>query len=167
MFSPEKIFRKNYTISFRINQDKVLYIIRNKLRYIIKPQAKCTLSRDEIQPQRADDIRMYISPQASYTFNDMPLLSQWINKKELLVDKSSFLLGCNADLDAHGFCKGSNNPLAMMGVAPRRYFRGATPCLQRGLCNYDLKCFSIWMVLSFSTKYPSKSFFLLQPLILK
>ena len=31
-------------------------------------------------PKGADDIRMYISPQASYTFNDIPLLSQWIKK---------------------------------------------------------------------------------------
>ena len=31
-------------------------------------------------PIGADDIRMYISPQASYTFNDIPLLSQWIKK---------------------------------------------------------------------------------------
>ena len=29
---------------------------------------------------KADDIQMYISPQASYTFDDMPLLSQWIKK---------------------------------------------------------------------------------------
>ena len=37
---------------------------------------KYTLARDEIQGRLAalDDIRMYISPQASYTFNDMPSL---------------------------------------------------------------------------------------------
>jgi len=35
-----------------------LYIIRNLLRYIIKPQARCTLARDEIQGRLAalDDI---------------------------------------------------------------------------------------------------------------
>ena len=44
--------------------------------HIIKPQVRCTPARDEIQGRLAalDDIRMYISPQASYTFNDMPSL---------------------------------------------------------------------------------------------
>jgi len=31
------------------HQHEVLYIIRNLLRYIIKPQERCTLTRDEIQ----------------------------------------------------------------------------------------------------------------------
>jgi len=30
-----------------------LYIIRNLLRYIINPQARCTLARDEIQGRNA------------------------------------------------------------------------------------------------------------------
>ena len=29
-----------------------------------------------------------------------------------------------ADLDAHGFCIGSTNPLAMMGIALNRYLPG-------------------------------------------
>ena len=36
---------------------------------------------------------------------------------------------CVADLDAHRFCRGYNNPLAMMGVARDRCIPGAVPCL--------------------------------------
>ena len=63
------------------HQCAALYITNTKccissLRKQIQPVA------DEIQGRLADldDIRMYISPQANYTFNDMPLLSQWIKK---------------------------------------------------------------------------------------
>ena len=36
---------------------------------------------------------------------------------------------CVADLDAHRFCKGYNNPLAMMGVALDRYLPGRNAML--------------------------------------
>ena len=36
---------------------------------------------------------------------------------------------CVADLDAHGFCRGYNNPLAMMGVALDRYLPGRNAML--------------------------------------
>jgi hypothetical protein len=43
--------------------------------YIIKPQGDPALTGLMIySPKGADDIRMYISPQASYTFNDIPSL---------------------------------------------------------------------------------------------
>ena len=31
---------------------------------------------------------------------------------------------CEADLEAHGFCRGETNPLAMMGAALDRYLPG-------------------------------------------
>ena len=34
--------------------------------------------------------------------DDIPLLSQWINKKELLVDKSSFFVGAGDGISARG-----------------------------------------------------------------
>jgi len=34
-----------------------------------------------------------------------------------------------ADLDAHGFCRGHTNPLAMMGVALNRYDPGRNAML--------------------------------------
>ena len=61
-----------------------------------------------IYTPKRDDIRMYNSPVARYTFNDIPSLREppklahslrgtptatWITKKELLVDKSSFFVG--------------------------------------------------------------------------
>ena len=55
---------------------KELYIIKS-VRFVYHQAAGgYTLTRDEIQGRLAalDDIRMYISPQASYTFNDMPIL---------------------------------------------------------------------------------------------
>ena len=36
---------------------------------------------------------------------------------------------CVADLDAHGFCRGDGNPLAMMGVALNRYLPGRNAML--------------------------------------
>ena len=42
--------------------------------YIIKPQENARGCVMRYSPAGADDIRMYTSPQASYTFNDMPTL---------------------------------------------------------------------------------------------
>ena len=42
--------------------------------YIIKPQEDARWRVMRYSPKGADDIRMYISPRASYTFNDMPSL---------------------------------------------------------------------------------------------
>jgi len=40
---------------------------------------------------------------------------------------------CVADLDAHRFCKGYNNPLAMMGVALDSYLPGRNAMLATSL----------------------------------
>ena len=37
---------------------------------------------------------------------------------------------CESDLDAHGFCKGYNNPLVMMGVALDRCLPGRNAMLE-------------------------------------
>ena len=42
-----------------------------------------------------------------------------------------FVLGCVSDLDAHGFCRGYNNPLVMMGATLDR----CLPGFQRHACN--------------------------------
>ena len=42
--------------------------------YIIKPQEDTRWRVMRYSPRGADDIRMYISPQARYTFNDIPNL---------------------------------------------------------------------------------------------
>ena len=52
-------FQENYTTFPEANQGKALYIInsigigyhQHEVLYIIKPQGKCTLARDEIQPE--------------------------------------------------------------------------------------------------------------------
>ena len=59
-----------------------------------------------------DDIRMYISPQASYTFNDMPLLSQWIKK----FDKSKLVEFFGGE---RGICKERSDGIAQRSGASR------------------------------------------------
>jgi len=57
---------------------------------------------------------MYISPQASYTFNDMPLLSQWIKKALRGHRLNSTPLRCKSALRPWGYA-----PMLADGKPPR------------------------------------------------
>ena len=58
------------TLNSHANHGEAVYIIRNLLRYIIKPQGKCTLTRDEMQGRLADLDDMYRTSRG----DDMPSL---------------------------------------------------------------------------------------------
>ena len=57
-----------------ISLDKKARVYIAFCEYIIKSQEDARKSVMRYSPIGADDIRMYISPQASYTFNDIPSL---------------------------------------------------------------------------------------------
>ena len=60
---------------------------QHEVLYIIKSQVRCTLTRDDIQPQRG----WWYAPHFVRRWYAKPVA--WINKKELSVDKSSFFVG--------------------------------------------------------------------------
>ena len=67
---------------------------------------KYTLTSDDIQPKglmrytlKRDDIRMYISPQASYTFNDIPSLRLGYKNTAENVSFSAVFFGGEGEID--------------------------------------------------------------------
>ena len=57
-----------------INQRLAVVYHQHEVLYLIKPQEDTRWRVMIYSPKGTDDIRMYISPQASYTFNDIPSL---------------------------------------------------------------------------------------------
>ena len=77
-FENEHILFSNEYISFS-NEDIIIAKKKYNLRLM-----RCTYG---------DDIRMYISSQTSYIFNDIPLLSQWIKNTAENVSFSAVFFG--------------------------------------------------------------------------
>ena len=96
--------------------------------YIIKPQVDARWRVMRYSPEGADDMHDCVV---------MIYQACGLDKK-ILVPKNEDFLCCVsdldaktlvADLDARRFCRGDNNPLAMMGVALNRYLLGRNAML--------------------------------------
>ena len=63
-----------------------------------------------------------------------------------------------ANLDAHGFCRGYNNPLAMMGVALDRYLPGRNAMLANEV--YVVGFTKVYLLANYSnnTQLPGRIF---------